>query len=139
MKLVMGVVEVPYDDTGKTTGDVAGYLEDKYGVMQTYWDRHGQEIGDALASSLMGALESVAMGGPPTLDPTGTAMSATKHGFTNFITLKEMDALVPGVPTQASLDGVSHRFKGKKGAPGRPSFVDTGAYVGSFKSWIETD
>jgi hypothetical protein len=54
--------------------------------------------------------------------------------------MKEMDRLgYPGVPTKASLDGVSHRFKNKRGAPGRPSFSDTGLYEDSFVAWIDAD
>ena len=148
--LHLGVLDVPYghDDPkrprrrakateNETTGDIAQILEDKYEVMGTFWRLHGQEVADEMTKSLQGALENIALGAPPTLDPTGSAMQFAMQKFRDFLTNKEMDGAVPGVPTKASLDGTSHRFKNKKGAPGRPSFVDTGLFEASFKAWFE--
>jgi hypothetical protein len=49
-----------------------------------------------------------------------------------------MDTLgIPGVPTLAAQEGRSSRFKKGKGKGPRKSFIDTGLYVGSFKSWVD--
>lgn len=148
--LHLGVIDAPYthDDPkrpgrkakaapNETTADVAEILEAKYEVMGTFWRLHGQEVADEMTKSLQGALENLALGAPPTLDPTGSAMQFAMQKFRDFLTNKEMDGVVGGVPTKASLDGTSHRFKNKKGAPGRPSFVDTGLFEASFQAWLE--
>ena len=148
--LHLGVVDVPYghqdparpgrkpgNTPNETTGDVAQILEDKYGIMQTFWDLHGQEVADAMTAGLLGELESELMGAPAGRDPVAGAMDLAKQIFSRFLESKEMDGVVGGVPTQASLNGTSHRFKNKKGAPGRPSFVDTGLFESSFRAWVE--
>jgi hypothetical protein len=44
-----------------------------------------------------------------------------------------------GVPTKAALKGINHRLRHpyRKSNPRRPSFVDTGLYVASFRAWME--
>lgn len=122
----------------KTTGDVAEILEAKYHVFATFYELHAPEIVAAFEESVMDAMESQLSGAPMGLNATGAAEAAVSDLFQKFIENKEMDRLgIKGVPTQASLDGVSHRFKNKRGQPGRPSFVDTGLYVGSFRAWID--
>lgn len=158
----LGVVDIPYSDVRETpaqqrkrvkagrkapaaapgamtTGDVAEILEAKYHVMEIFAEETKVDIAKALETSLAGAMEAVLQGagnGPP---PYAEAESAIKARFDEFITLKEMDALgYPGVPTQASLDGVSHRFAhpyAKRGS--RPSFVDTGLYLASMIAEID--
>ena len=147
--LHLGVLDVPYtDSTGatktakvavasETTGDVAGYLEAKYHVMEHFFELHGAEIAEDLVQSLSDAFEDLVSGAPAGLDPFGAATSAIEQRFREMLTKKELDALgYPGIPTKASLEGVNHRLKSKKGAP-RPSFIDTGQYQASFKAWID--
>ncbi|HUZ33890.1 MAG TPA: hypothetical protein VMV19_17550 [Xanthobacteraceae bacterium] len=149
MKLHLGVIDLPYvDDSGtakkrkakvviETTGDVAEILEKKYGVMQHFFDAHGDEIASALEESLAGSLETLLMGGPSSIDLYASAAAKIEERFHRFLESKEMDAMgVPGVPTLASLLGISHRFKRKRGPP-RPSFIDTGAYSANFKIWLD--
>jgi hypothetical protein len=59
--------------------------------------------------------------------------------FRQFLEQQEMDGRVDGVPTKASLKGVSHRLKrpNAKDNPTRPSFIDTGLYSASMKAWTE--
>lgn len=137
MKLHLGVTELPYAHEGLTTGDVAGFLEDKYHVMEVFFETHQKEIAGYLGESLKGALETLMMGGPGGLQ-FSSAGEDIKARFREFLYMKEMDALgYPGVPTKASLKGVSHRFKNKRGTPGRPSFIDTGLYENSFTAWVD--
>ena len=150
--LHLGVIEIPYNEPpppGKrrkkkvvagtqTTGDVAEILEAHYHIMEVFFETHQDEIAKDLEDGLAGTLESLAMGAPPSADPFGAAMSKLKERFSHFLESKEMDTLgYPGVPTKASLEGVSHRFKNRRGMPGRPSFVDTGAYENAFQAWVD--
>jgi hypothetical protein len=137
--LHLGVVDQPYQ-TGKTTGDVAEILERKYKVMETFATAHEADIAGDLESSLEGELENLMMGSPRSGDPFVAACSAIDNRFRKFLSMREMDRLgVPGVPTAASLAGYSKRFrqKQKKSRGPRPSFIDTGLYQASEKSWVD--
>jgi hypothetical protein len=138
--LHLGVIDQPYQTGRESTGDVAEILEGKYGVMDHFVKKHEQDIANDLENSLKGALENVLLGGPPSSDPFAAATSAIDNRFKKFLSSKEMDSLgVAGVPTQASLAGTSKRFKQKqkKDRGPRPSFIDTGLYQASFKSWVD--
>lgn len=152
MLLNLGVVDVPYAHQpparGRrkkrgggaariTTGDVADILEGRYHVMEHFAQIHQADVAAALEDGLAGALETLMMGGSPAASLFATAEGEIEESFKRMIETKELDRLgYPGVPTQASLDGRSSRFKRRRG-PARPSFVDTGLYVGSFKAWVE--
>lgn len=141
MKLHLGVMDMPYSygDQSRTTGDVAEILEAKYGIMQQFYDHNSQEIADNLAESMRGSLESLLMGAPPALDPYGSGNSKTEAKFRDFLDQKVIETYgIPGVPTQAALKGVSHRFKKANARRGpRPSFIDSGLYQTSFRSWVD--
>ena len=146
LTLNMGVVDIPYatppSEEGAantaTTGQVAGYLENKYHVMEIFYSQNEQWVADQLVDSLAGSLENILSGAPTA--PVATfaeAESAIAEKFRAFLTLDTMATLgYPGVPTQAALDGVNHRLKSKHG-PSRPSFIDTGTYQSSAKVWVE--
>jgi hypothetical protein len=136
--LHLGVVDLPYDNAaGASTGDVAGWLEDDYHVMEVFYQLHGRQIAGSLENSLAGALENLLMGAPANDAEFGGATSAIEDMFRKFLESKEMDGLgIPGVPTQASLRGISKRFKSKRGSP-RPSFIDSAMYENSFTAWVE--
>lgn len=127
---------------GETTGDVAEILEDKYHIMEFFFEDIGSDlIAAALEHSMSGAIENLVAGASVgNFDPTDQAMSEIKGAFDAFITQQEMDGQQPGVPTKASLRGVNHRFKHPyaKGNAPRPSFRDTGEYLSSFKAWVES-
>jgi hypothetical protein len=147
--LHLGVIEQSYNqargpkakrsNSNITTGDVAQFLEDEYHVMEVFANVHGQDMGDALAGSVAGALENLMMGAPVSNNIFGSAESAIHDQFQKFIDNKEMESLgIPGVPTEAAKRGVSHRFKRPYvRRASRPSFLDTGLYESSFKAWIE--
>jgi len=138
MILHLGVTELPYAAAGgKTTGDVAEILEAKYHVVEVFYEENKETVVSALEDSLQGALESLIMGAPVSIAPLAGGLSKIEERFKKFLSNKEMDRLgVPGVPTAASLAGVSHRFKRPyaRRAP-RPSFIDTGLFQSSFKAW----
>lgn len=142
MKLHLGVVDVPYTDSPEalTTGDVAEILEDKYHVIEVFYEQHGEDvILPAIEGAIEGVMESMLTGAPFGSASFASAGEPIKKAFHDFITNREMDALgYPGVPTQASLDGVNHRFAhpyAKRAS--RPSFRDTGAYLDSFTAWVD--
>lgn len=126
----------------RTTGDVAEELEARYDVMAGFMLLHGQEVADALAEQMLGALEDLIAGAPApnsladVLSPAGEVIGET---FREFIDREELSGLEEGVPTEAAMRGVSHRFAHPyaKDHPRRPSFVDTGMYRESFTSWVD--
>jgi hypothetical protein len=126
---------------GQTTGDIAEILEKRYDVMGGFFELHGQEVADALADAMVGALEDVMVGAPvaSTESLLAPAMEEVGEKFREFIDKEELAYLEEGVPTAAALRGVSHRFKQPyaRGHPRRPSFVDTGMYRESFVAWME--
>jgi hypothetical protein len=150
--LHLGVDDIPYSEppppvkrgrkpkagpANETTGDVAELLEDKYHIMQIFYEQHQKDIALALEESLAGTLENLLLGAPTNLSPLGEAADKIQTTFKRFLSEKEMDRLgYPGIPTKASLMGISHRFKGKRGSP-RPSFIDTGLYENSFRAWVD--
>jgi hypothetical protein len=150
MILHLGVIDLPYNQppTGKrrrrkvaagtqTTGDVAGWLENRYHVMEIFFEEHVEDVATDLEDGLAGALESLMIGAPASLDAFGTATSKIDDRFKKFLSDREMEGLgYPGVPTEAARKGVNRRLKVKRGSP-RPSFVDTGLYMASFKSWVD--
>ena len=156
MKLNFGVVDQLYaqpaparkkgKDTGKTakatatsTGDVAGWLESEYHIMEIFFEVHKVEITQLLEKALKGAMKNVLAGGPARPIPYSSATPAIEKMFKQFLSNQEMDGLgYPGVPTLASLEGVSHRFA-KKHGPERPSFIDTGLYQASFRAWFDEE
>ena len=153
MKLNLGVIDIPYIETeeSETTGEVAEKLERQYGVMMLFYLNNSQSIADKLGESFTNAIDNAILGAPeiPANQMFNDACQEIQTKFKQFLDMKEMDYMVRGVPTKASLMGVSHRFKkvggkragytkGKKGIrPPRPSFIDTGLYRQSFKAWVE--
>jgi hypothetical protein len=137
----LGVVDVPYTLGRATTGDVANWLENKYHIMELMYETHQTQIADDLANSVRGALETLMSGGPAAVDPFAAAGDDIRRRFDDFIALGEVEWLgIPGVPTKAALAGKSSRFKKKRNPRGRrPSFIDTGLYLQSFRAWVDYD
>jgi hypothetical protein len=160
MVLHLGVIDVPYVQAlvgkiakakkGKankpvktvagtqTTGDVAQWLENKYCVMEGFAQLHSEDISQAISNSVAGAIETVMMGGPASIDAFGSATSEieTLFKFTYLDNEEITQTGADGVPTQAAKDGINPRLKSGKGDP-RPSFIATGQYQNSFKAWVE--
>lgn len=139
--LHLGVFDVPYIDAeGKTTGDVAEFLEKKYHILEIFSEVHAQKIADHLADGMAGALESMLNGATEDLTKAmGGASSKIADDMKQFISSGEMEKLgYPGVPTKAALMGVNHRLKKKRG-PRRVSFIDTGQYQANLTNWVEFD
>lgn len=125
----------------ETTGDVAEWLEEKYHVIEIFYEEIGHDLmAKALEHSLQGAIMDVMMGKPHDLvAPFKTAEDEVRAAFQFFIEQKEMDGHAPGVPTLAALKGINHRLKHPyaKSNPSRPSFDDTGTYMQAFRMEVE--
>lgn len=132
--LHLGVIDIPYEGEETTTGDVAGYLEEEYQIMQTFFDRYSNEIIGFMTDDLAAGLENMLAGAPQSRDPFAKAMSKVHNLFVAFIDNQEMNGM-PGVPTRRALEGISKRLKNKKGDP-RASFVDTGTYQAAMRAWV---
>lgn len=148
--LHLGVIDLPYSRApGRrkkstagtvTTGDVAGWLENRYHILEHFWQAHGAEVAADLEKSLQGAVESLFMGAPVQHDPFGTGTNEIEKRMKAFLSTQEIERIgFPGIPTKAALRGVSHRKKHpyRKGNPRRPSFIDTGLMQSSYKAWVE--
>lgn len=123
-----------------TTGDVAEILEDKYHVLEIFYNMKKGKIAGALEGSIKGALESLMMGAPPSHDPFGSGTSKITEMMKKFLADREMERIgYPGVPTKAALKGVNHRklHPYAKSNPRRPSFIDTTQYQSSLKAWMD--
>lgn len=122
-----------------STGDVAEILEDRYHIMESFFELNKADIQTMLDKGLVGVLQNILLGLPAPADPFDTASGKMAKLFRSFLSQQKMDSLgVPGVPTKASLAGVSHRRAhpyAKRGP--RPSFIDTGLYQKSFVAWTE--
>ena len=123
-----------------TTGDVAEILEARYHVIELFVEEVGVHlIEKAVGRAVQNAIADLFSGAPAPegVSPARDANAEIEETFRHFIDQKELDGVVPGVPTAASLAGVNHRLKRPyaKSNPPRPSFKDTGLYQASFKVW----
>jgi len=121
-----------------TTGDVAEILEAKYHIFEIFYREHEQDVANDVTDSMRGAVESYLMGAPLNLNPFGSATSSIENRMKQFLANSEMEKIgFPGVPTQAAIEGISHRFKNPRTGVRRPSFVDTGLYLASMTAWVD--
>lgn len=145
MRAALGAPEV-----NNTTAEVGQMLEDKYHIMEHFWQSKGDQVVTKMEPALQVAFEDILSGGQP--QPLDTVfLQVTGEVFTmfqNFIDAKEMDTLGFGsggtsypIPTLASLKGVNHRLKHPyaKDNPVRPSFKDTGVFMASFRMEVSND
>jgi hypothetical protein len=155
MKLVLGVVDILYTEPqpasnkprkksrqtpSQTTGDVAEILEEKYGVMQAFFNAHTNDIAEQLEEAVAVALDNVMNGFPAPPKLFDTASDEIGGMMKEFISSGEAERVgISGTPTEAALRGVNHRLKHPcaKANPRRPSFIDTDQYRASMKAWTE--
>ncbi len=137
MKLLLGVNDVAYTDKEgiATTGQVAEYLENDYGVMRVFAESYGGFIGDQLGESIAGAIESISHGKPGEFDVFGP-MTRIEEKFRVFLDRGEWQQ-ISGQRIAAAEAGVSHRRKRVyKKRKSRRAFIDTGLYQASFRAWL---
>lgn len=155
--LHLGVTDIPYAAAQRaarrragqkpstpsraTTGDVAEILERRYGIMAAFFEMYGEKIADALAGVVLDKFEALALG----MRTPGSNAPLFEEGdlgeveqlFRSMLDKEELNGR-PGVPTQAALNGVSHRMLHpyEKRGP-RASFIDTGLYQSSMRAWMD--
>ena len=149
-------MDVP-EPLGGTTGSVGTQLEENYGLFSAFYEHEKDEITHLIEEDVDLAIQSLISGGGLSKNVFGDSTSEIDHLFKTFLSTQEAErVLAPGVnglpvPTKAALEGKSLRLKGgrrlrkvKKGqeyetAYGnrRPSFIDSGVFEASFKSWVE--
>jgi hypothetical protein len=139
--LHLGVVSQPYDNRGKkgmvTTGDVAKILEANYGLFQHFYDANEKFVQAQFAGAAKVAVKAMLSG--RAIDPSLIATAAIETRFRNFLASRQAERVgMSGVPTAAAKRGVNHRLVHPylKSNPRRPSFVDTGLMMASFRAWV---
>lgn len=136
--LHLGVLVQLYRNSGLTTGDVAEFLESKYGLMGAFYRVNEDIVAGALAKSVEASIESLMMGRK--INPWASATQIIEREFRIFLSSKQAEQVgIPGTPTKAAMRGVSHRRKHPyaKRNPRRPSFIDTGLYQTTFRAWVD--
>ena len=141
MKLELGVENVAYSDPdakgATTTAKVAEILEDKYHVMQVFYQLHEQEIGDEIARTVANNMDALLQGERVPSLPFAGADQKIAHWFRNYLDSDEWQK-TSGQVIAAAQNGVSHRFKKPRAKRGpRVAFVDTGLYQASFRAQIK--
>jgi len=117
--------------------DVAEALEKRYHIVETFSDQMLDYISEELSyyydEQLEELFESRTRSGP------GKFARNITLAFRDFIRKGGMDDAVRGVPTKASIEGKTWRPGYGKFPTGetRPSFIDTGTYIGSFRAWVD--
>jgi hypothetical protein len=146
-KLALGVIDIPYGhaygedtvDPNITTFEVAAKLEKRYKIMSTFYQAHKVEINQDIADAYGVMVKNIFKGRPlGKMQALGQATTRIPAMFHKFIDTRQMDGQ-PGVPTQRSIDGITHRKKKRYVEPGRPSFRDSMLYRNSMKAWITED
>jgi len=149
--LHLGVIDVA-EPGGKTTGQVGVNLEQKYGLFSEFYSNNEDKIVVFLEDGVANSIADIVAGSPIKKDIFGDATGQIDKRFKEFISLQEVETLgIPGVPTKAALEGKTLRLKGgkriikiKKGqsyevvkGARRPSFIYSGVFEASLKSWID--
>ena len=139
MILHLGVVDKPHLK-GATTGSVANYLEERYGVMQMFYDRYADQINNDITQRLLDALESNLS------NPFDAPIDDITKTFHSYLETREVEQDNNKLPSQRAIDGYKSRMKNpthmKKGKklvkrPRRESLIDTGVYMNSFVAWVD--
>lgn len=125
-----GVLDVAYteDKRSETTFEVAQKLEAEYGVMRIFITAHEQEIADEIAEELMAGLD-----GP--VRPENIHFTEVDAKFRDYLNKGEWEKIT-GRQTGAAAERKSARHKSGTKTADRPSFIDTGLYRRSFRSWV---
>lgn len=156
-KLTLGELDVAYATpsgesgtvkaTITTTGRVAEILEERYGVMQTFFERRKEKIAEFLGDSVADAIADVLSGRQTRTSPTYGAEQRIEAEFRSFLDANEMDAISVALAgpeisnphiSAAAARGDNSRKKSMK-SNARPAFIDTGLYRQSFRAEVKID
>ena len=137
MKLHLGIIDLPYSDRpeSETTVKVAELLEEKYGVMQKFYDIHGGDIAADIADGIAGALENI-IAGKKNANLFAGAMSKTEKRFRGYIDNQEHGIHLKKMEPGQAKAGARKKRQYKR-VKETTAFVDSGLYRKMFRSWIE--
>ena len=138
-KIHLGVLDQPYadrDSQGETTGDVAGYIENKFHVMRIFVEESMDDIALEVEKRLVGEIESLVQGRPSIESPV-VEFPKIEMMFRDFLDSNEIQTILTH-RIEAADKGYSTRKK-KKGEVRKPrqAFIDTGLYQTSFRAWMD--
>lgn len=122
---------------GKSSAEVAAELEERYQLVETFWNQVEDKLVDELEGAYAENIEDILMMQQP-------PKKLVSDDFTNKIVddfKSYLDREEHGIKTLAARRGVSHLLPRpySRSNPSRPSFIDTGLYKGSFRAWTEED
>lgn len=126
---------------GKSTGEVAKDLETKYHIVELFWEMEEGNFVTMLEEVFAEDLEEIMQMQKLTKKTKGISVAETdkiEEKFRQNLSQRKYDGQ-PGIPTTASLRGVSHLRSQpySRRNPPRASFIDTGMYQRSFRAWVE--
>jgi hypothetical protein len=123
---------------GKTTQNVANELEVKYGIVGKFYELEEDNIVEMIEDAFGDELDQIMQ--MQKISRKGISDKYTDKivdSFQKSLMSRRFDGILPNVPTKASLRGVSHlRINPNAGRGSRPSFVNTGMYLRSFRAWV---
>jgi len=134
MRLNLGVIDIPYRNAeGTSTGDVAEILEDKYQVMQRFFDMYDKDIVKDIEDGIAGAIEN-AFAGQKNPNLFAGSMSKTEKRFRNYLDKEEHGIQLK--KHKAPKAGARKKMQYKK-VEHTTAFVSSGLFRLNFKAWIE--
>jgi hypothetical protein len=111
---------------GKNTVEVAKELEERYGIVEQFWNTEEDLFVGALEESFGDELEEVmSMEQPSKRGLSDEFTKAIEDQFRRNLQTRRYDGFLPNVPTKAST------------RDSRPSFIDSSLYMHSFRAWME--
>jgi len=123
---------------GKNTAEVAQELEEKYKLVETFWEAIEDTVVEKLEDVYADMIEDVLMMQEPSKKAFGDEYTQMiQENFRTFLDKEEH-----GIKTAAAARGVSHLLPqpySKNNPKPRPSFIDTGLYRSAFRAWVEED
>lgn len=121
---------------GKNSAEVAKELEERYELVDTFYLGIEEDLAFALEEFYEEEIETIMMEKPPKKIPSDKMTKKIEREFRQYLQKEEH-----GIHTLAAQRGVSHLLPqpySRKNRP-RPSFIDTGLYMQSFRAWVEED
>ena len=138
-KVELGVVDVAYsdEDGGVTTYQVAKILEQKYHVMEVFYNAYQKKIAEEVQRKYAMMLRRYLKDGKTWGEQTELPMDDTRALFSDYLDRDEWQSIT-GRTILAAAMGKSNRKKDKAYYPGsRPAFIDTGLYRRSFRAFLK--
>lgn len=139
LNLNFGVLDVGYTDDGgaTTTGDVAGYLEERYHIMRVFVETNEDFICEVLADDMAGAVESMMQGRSISELDFPSAMSEIEGRFREWLASGELQNMLPAsqAVSEKTLKTSSRKKSIQQGAL-RQAFIDSGLFSASFRVWV---